>query len=593
MAKKEKVLNRAPSPDITERKRMEELTRSRLDFEKTIYAVSSRFVSPPDIDDAINKSLADIGRFSGASRAYLFLFREDGVTADNTHEWCAEGISRQIDNNQNVPTETLWWMPNIRRSEMVQIEDVSQLPPEASVGKKILESQDIKSLLLSPVYDSSGHMFGFMGFDDVMAPRKWSDAACTILRMASVIIGNAISRKQAEEALRESEEFTSSLLNNAPNPIVVINSDTSLKYVNPALEKITGFASAALIGRKSPYPWWPKDESQRYSRHFEEAMRKRTSRVERLFRRENGEPFWVEISFASVIHNGQFKYHLANWVDITERKRMEQKLQEKNKQLDAQNQMLRDVNEELRATEEELRASNEELREAQERLIRAEKLAAIGQLASGVGHELRNPLAAIKNAIYYVRGKVVKSELVQKEPRVMEFLDIVDNEINSSNKIISDLLEFSRVSKLAVSPTSIEAVSEDALSHTTIPENIELTKKIEASLPEVEIDANQVRQVLVNILFNAVQAMPDGGKLTISARGKDKFLEVGIADTGCGIPREIIGKIFDPLFTTRARGIGLGLAVCKAIIEKHEGYIEVESEVGKGTTFTINLPLRA
>ncbi len=275
-------------------------------------------------------------------------------------------------------------------------------------------------------------------------------------------------------------------------------------------------------------------------------------------------------------------------------------IQEKNQELEAMNEELRVSNEELQATEEELRASNEELqaaneelREAQEQLIRSEKLAAIGQLAGGVGHELRNPLGAIKNAVYYIKGKVAKSELAQKESRVMEFLDIADDEISSANKIISDLLGFSRVGKPAVSPARIEKVIEGALSYTTIPENIELTKKLDASLPEVEIDTDQIRQALVNIIINAAQAMPDGGKLTISSRERDKFLEVEVTDTGSGIPQEVMDKIFDPLFTTRAKGIGLGLAVCKAIIDRHEGHIEVKSKVGKGTTFTIKLPLKA
>ncbi len=173
----------------------------------------------------------------------------------------------------------------------------------------------------------------------------------------------------------------------------------------------------------------------------------------------------------------------------------------------------------------------------------------------------------------------------------MEFLGIVDDEINSSNKIINDLLGFSRVGKPSVSPTRIEKVIEDALSYTPILENIELVKKLHADLPEVEIDTDQIRQVLVNLITNAIQAMPEGGKLTIETKEKDNSLEMEVADTGCGIPQEAIGKVFDPLFTTRAKGIGLGLAVCKAIIERHEGHIEVESSMGKGTTFTIKLPL--
>lgn len=284
----------------------------------------------------------------------------------------------------------------------------------------------------------------------------------------------------------------------------------------------------------------------------------------------------------------------------TELKRANEQLQASEEELRASNEELEAANEELRATEEELRASNEgletaneELKETQEQLIRSEKLAAIGQLAGGVGHELRNPLGAIKNAVYYIKGKVAGSKLGEEEPRVMEFLDIVDSEINSSNKIISDLLGFSRVGKPSVSPTRINKVIEDTLTRTSIPENVELTRELDADLPEVDIDPDQIQQVLVNIITNAVEAMPEGGKLAIGARKKDGFLEVEIVDTGCGIPQESVGKIFDPLYTAKAKGIGLGLAVCKSIIDRHEGNIEVKSEVGKGTTFTIRLPLRA
>jgi len=320
-----------------------------------------------------------------------------------------------------------------------------------------------------------------------------------------------------------------------------------------------------------------------------------------LVKHKNGIEFPLSVSL-SLLRNtgGKPNAIVAICRDITERKRMEQEIQDKNEQLDAQNEELRSANEELQATEEELRAANEELqtaneelRETQEQLIRSEKLAAIGQLAGGVGHELRNPLGAIRNAVYYVKGKVAKSELAQKEPRVMEFLGIMDDEIDSSNKIIGDLLGFSRVDKPSVSPTQIERVVEDALSRTPISENIELSKKLDTELPEVEADPDQIQQVLINMITNAVQAMPEGGKLTIGAREKGEFLELEIADTGGGIPAKAMGKIFDPLFTTRAKGIGLGLAVCKSIIDRHGGRIEVKSQVGKGTTFNIKLPLKA
>ncbi|MDO8568528.1 MAG: ATP-binding protein [Dehalococcoidales bacterium] len=270
-----------------------------------------------------------------------------------------------------------------------------------------------------------------------------------------------------------------------------------------------------------------------------------------------------------------------------------QKLSLVNEQLQASNEELRATEEELRASNEELRATNAELKAAHERLVRSEKLAAIGKLAGGVGHELRNPLGAIKNAVYYIRGKVAGSELAKKEPRVMEFLDIVDEEIGSSTKIISDLLTFSRVARPAVSPARIEAVINTALSHTPIPENIALTKNLANGLSEIKIDTDQIRQVLINLITNAVQAMPQGGKLTIAARQKDSFMEVEVADTGGGIPQEVMGHLFEPLYTTKAKGIGLGLAVCRSIVERHDGHIEVQSQPGTGTSFTVSLPLKA
>jgi signal transduction histidine kinase len=258
---------------------------------------------------------------------------------------------------------------------------------------------------------------------------------------------------------------------------------------------------------------------------------------------------------------------------------------------------LKKRSEELQTTKEELRASNDELQaahnkllEAQEQLIRSEKLAAIGQLASGVGHELRNPLGAIKNAGFYIRRRIANTDLPNTEPRVMEFLGIIEEEVNSANKVITDLLGFSRVAKPTVAPANIAGIIEDALRYIPVPENVALIKDINNNLPMVMVDGEQIKQVFLNITLNALQAMPEGGHLDIRAADKGKFVEVEFIDTGGGIPDSNKKKIFDPLFTTKAKGVGLGLSVCKTIIEHHEGAINVKSQVGEGTTFTISLP---
>lgn len=253
--------------------------------------------------------------------------------------------------------------------------------------------------------------------------------------------------------------------------------------------------------------------------------------------------------------------------------------------------------EELKATQEELRSSNEELQaahdkllETQEQLIRSEKLAAIGQLASGVGHELRNPLGAIKNAGFYIKRRMANTDLPNTEPRVMEFLSIIEEEVNSANKVITDLLGFSRVAKPTVAPANIAGIIEDALRYTLVPENVELTKDINNNLPMVMVDGDQIKQVFLNIILNALQAMPEGGRLDIRASDKGKVVEVEFTDTGGGIPDSVKKKIFDPLFTTKAKGVGLGLSVCKTIMEHHEGDIKIKSQAGEGTTFIISLP---
>ncbi len=253
---------------------------------------------------------------------------------------------------------------------------------------------------------------------------------------------------------------------------------------------------------------------------------------------------------------------------------------------------LRQRSEELQASHKELESANRELRDTQEQLIRSEKLAVIGQLASGVSHELRNPLGAIKNAVFYMQRRIVKTDLPTTEPRVLEFLDIIDGEVDAANKFITDLLGFSRVAKPTVSPVNVAGVIEDALGYTPQPENIDLVKDIDENLPMVMADADQIRQVFINIILNAQQAMSEGGRLGIHARSEGEYVEVELTDTGCGIPEPVLNKIFDPLFTTKAKGIGLGLSVCQSIMERHGGDIRVESEVGRGTTFVVSLPTR-
>ncbi len=418
-------------------------------------------------------------------------------------------------------------------------------------------------------------------------------------RPGKVILERTTNQGQAEKPTVELEELYRSMVELSPDGILTIDASGIITSCNTAVTRMLGYSSDEQVGRHfTKTGAFRLEDVPKHLKLFADILAGKTAEpIEAILQRKDGTLIFADTRI-NLLNIGSQTVLQANLRDITESKRMEREIQEKNQQLEAQNEELRAVNEELQATEEEIRATNEELRsandelkEAQEHIVRSERLAAIGQMASGVGHELRNPLGAIKNAVFYVQRRIAKIDLAATEPRVVEFLGLIDDEVNAANKVITDLLDFSRVARPAVSPVSITGIIEDSIKNIPAPENITIARHVDDSLPMAMVDASQIRQVFTNIILNAIQAMPEGGRLDISAGSRGKFLEVEFADTGCGIPESAIGKIFDPLFTTKAKGIGLGLSVSRSILEKHGGDIRVESKTGKGTRFTVSLPV--
>jgi PAS domain S-box-containing protein len=236
--------------------------------------------------------------------------------------------------------------------------------------------------------------------------------------------------------------------------------------------------------------------------------------------------------------------------------------------------------------EQKVEERTRELREIQDKLLKAQRLAVIGELAGMVGHDLRNPLTSIAGATYYIKRRISQTA----DEKVMEMLELIEKNIEYSNKIISDLLDYSREVKLDISEINLKALVEDALASVKIPRNIRLLKEVDSSL-KMKVDAEKIRRVLVNLIRNAVDAMPNGGTLIIKSRRKHRKVEFVVSDTGVGMSEEVMKKIWTPLFTTKAKGMGFGLSICKRFVEAHGGTITVESALGKGSTFTVTLPI--
>jgi len=254
-----------------------------------------------------------------------------------------------------------------------------------------------------------------------------------------------------------------------------------------------------------------------------------------------------------------------------------------------------------RTLEKKVEDRTERLKAAQEQLIQSEKLASLGQLAAGVAHEVNNPLAGILVYIKLLLKKYKENNL-QTEETEKQLLKI-ERETDRSSRIIRNLLDFSRQSEPTLRPVDLNKVVQATLSivgHQISLENVTLAMNLDTQLPLVLADFDQIQQALINVILNATQAMPDGGNLKITTSvaegieigGSPKnTVRVDVSDTGVGIPKENLNKLFTPFFTTkeRGKGVGLGLAALHGIIERHKGKIEVESKPNLGTTFTIYL----
>ena len=231
-----------------------------------------------------------------------------------------------------------------------------------------------------------------------------------------------------------------------------------------------------------------------------------------------------------------------------------------------------------------------EIHHLRKELIRNQRLATVGQLAGGVAHEIRNPLSSIKGFATYFK------ERYPHVPEDQHIAGIMIQEVERLDRVVGQLMAFSRPLKLTHQDTPIRVIIDDALalaSKQIIDGNIRVKTRIQSGLDTARIDPDRIKQVLLNLILNAIEAMPDGGTLTVDVAKNEsrKELQIKIADTGAGIPGENLGHIFDPYFTTRPSGTGLGLAIVHNIIDAHDGKIEVKSKVSEGTTFTIHLPV--
>jgi PAS domain S-box-containing protein len=395
----------------------------------------------------------------------------------------------------------------------------------------------------TPMFDAEGKIIGVLG-----------------------IARDITERKRIEETLQKSRDFYLTLFKNFPVLFWRAGTDKKSNYFNQTWLKFTGRSLEQERGDGWTEGVHPDDLDHCFATYVQAFDKREPFEMEYRLRHCSGEYRWiVDIGSPFYDLDGEFAGYIGSCYDITERKNADKEIHRLNEEL-----------------EQKVAERTMQLLNAQEELVRKEKLAILGQLSGSVGHELRNPLGVMSNAVFYLQ-----MVLADADETVQEYLSIIKYEIDNSLRIITDLLDFARTKIPQIQVVKVHALIDESLGRCILPENVELRYEVAPALPSLKIDPLQMGQVMQNLITNGIQAMPAGGVLTLrGVQDNEESVRLEVADTGEGISPENMKKLFQPLFTTKTRGIGLGLVVCKNLVEANGGRIEVESELGKGTTFS-------
>ncbi|MGZ4908355.1 MAG: ATP-binding response regulator [Halobacteriota archaeon] len=425
----------------------------------------------------------------------------------------------------------------------------------------------------------------------------------------------AISRHQKEQQVLASERRIRALTDALPEVVYETDADGAFTFVNAACGHMFGYAEEELLAGMTVFDVLAADDPDRSREVFHQRMDSQRLRWgEFTGLRKDNTTFPISVRAIPIRRDGAVDGVRGIIVDVTTRKEaeaalqnahdeLEQRVKERTADLARTTARLEDEVVKHRQAEEAARDYAEQLEyqtahlsalvEERTVLLRsAERLAGIGETATMIGHDLRNPLQGLQ---YMVDLEKMREELTSPDKRGVEdwakvaaLFDQIGEAVFYMDKIVGDLQDYARPITPEYEAASISALINDVLE--SIP-NVERVRRV-IDIPDLQMTADPLlmRRVFANLILNAVQAMPNGGTLTISAATDDGSVMVSVHDTGVGIPDDIRDKLFTPLFTAKAKGTGLGLAVVKRIVDAHGGTITFESEEGKGTTFTVTLP---
>jgi len=545
------------------------------DFQKLLMSISTGLIQrkSEDMDKAISFALELIGKFFEADRSYVFLLSdyqgqesapEEEPVMDNTHEWCAPGISPQIDNLQRIPQTVIpWWMEKIRENQVIRILDVDKLPEEASAEKQILQPQGIRSLLVIPLW-LEGKAIGFIGFDFTKRRVRFSENVIFALRIAGETIVNALERKNYEDTLRAERDFAIQIMELLGQGLTLTNLDQTFEYVNPAFAKLIGYDPKDIIG-KTPFDFTNREYHGTLQKEMKDRMNGYSGSYENTLIHKSGAIVPVMITSVPRLKKQKSVGSIAVVTDLTELKKVENAL-----------------------------------RNARDKAFEASEMKSL--FLANMSHEIRTPMVSVIGMLDVLQDSPLNEE--QKE-----WVNEANASANHLLNLINDILDISKFEadqiKLEVLPFSIYQVINqmaESFQEGFKKKGIAFPIHIDRQCPEYLLgDPTRLSQILFNLVGNALKFTASGEvalRLALSERApRNHTVKVAleVSDTGIGIDTEFLPRLFqsfqqgDGSITRKFGGTGLGLSIVHHLVEMMKGEIEVESEIGKGTTFKIHL----
>lgn len=557
--------------DVTESLLEDEKARKRLEMDSKLLLVSSRFVDVECYDSAVDFALQDVGQFSSACRAHLFILDRERQLMNNTHEWCAPGISSEIEASQKQRLTLIHdILPKLEEGEVVYFRDVLKMDlPEALA--RILREQGIRSMVLVPLM-AAGRLEGFLGLESTTGPRDWTPEDVAMLRNVSEILAGALSRNRAELAIRSSERLHRTILNSLREAVFMTDETGRITFVNQSWKSVTGISSKLAIGSKLSDLLNPEDR------------RDEESKLRTLLEGETVERYVIRIGSAerdgrwlSMLRlpltnaSGTNKGTLGTILDVSDQRSWEEGL----------------ISAKIKA---------ESANEAKTLYL------------SNLSHELRTPMHGVIGMLELMMEHKIPEERLQAHAA-----DARSSAI-SLLRLLDDILDIAKCErgliKLEEKPVNLKQITEGVVgmfSAESAKKSISLFFQTEARVSGIFLtDELRFRQILSNILKNAMTYTLAGSvsvRLTRPVQTEDWKLDPGqclirleVVDTGIGIAAHKLPSIFKPFVQLsdsahKNGGSGLGLAIVNELVELMKGKIHIDSQEGVGTTVRVDLPL--